>query len=499
MAIGSRLTRHGLRSELATHVGFNGLAQVAPMIVTLAITPFLLDRLGLDRFGVWALALVVMGTLTALDGGISASLARYFAIYAARDDRVETGRLLVGALVFSVVFGGVLTALAWPVAPTAVELLDIPAGLDDEAVFVLRCLPALAALGLAADSTTALLQGNGRFRALAISMFGSSGVFAVAVIVLVQPGASLRPLMVATALRYLVLLLVGLFSAAPHVVVRRPLLPSLETTRDLGRFASRMQLSALTGFVNSELDVLVIAAVLPVRYVGLYAIGLQAASAARSLPLYVFAPVLTRLAATFRRDGRTAAVAEFERFERTWFPTVLAYGIVAVSAIGFAVPIWLGDRYELSGAVAALLLFGFIVHVALTGMRTCYVRAIGEPGLEARYSFVWMVGNALLTVPLALAFGVLGVVASTVISGVVASVYFVFLCREREGLRTIVPGRRWWLLGVAGAAATVAGELAVASTGLHGFGALALAALPPLVALSFYAMGLRPSWRPTPA
>ena len=47
MGLGARL-RRGLRSELTSHVGFNGLAQIAPMAVTLVLTPLLLDRLGLD-------------------------------------------------------------------------------------------------------------------------------------------------------------------------------------------------------------------------------------------------------------------------------------------------------------------------------------------------------------------------------------------------------------------------------------------------------------------
>jgi hypothetical protein len=45
---------------------------------------------------------------------------------------------------------------------------------------------------------------------------------------------------------------------------------------------------------------------------------------------------------------------------------------------------------------ATILLAGYIVHVGLTGMRTCYVRAVGRRGLETRYSFVWMVTNTAL-------------------------------------------------------------------------------------------------------
>jgi O-antigen/teichoic acid export membrane protein len=480
-----------LRSDLSVRVGFNGLAQIAPIVVTLAITPLLLHRLGLDRFGVWSLALVILSTLTALDGGVAPSLARFFAMYAAHRDRADSGRLLLGSLLFFVALGLALTFAALPVAPAVVGVLDVPSRLTGEATFVLRWLPALAALALMADSTTALLQGNGQFRALAVAMVASSGVFVVAVVVLVHDGAHLRELMIATALRYIVVVVASLAFAAARVSIRRPLLPSRATVRELGGYASRMQLSALTSFVNGELDALVIAAVLPIRYVGLYGVGMQAASAARSLPLYAFAPLLTRLTTTFRKEGRAATAAEFERLERIWLPAVLGYGVVAVAAIGFSVPIWLGDRYDLSGIVATVLLAGYMVHVGLTGMRTCYARAVGRPGLETRYHLVWTLGNAVFTIPLALVAGVVGVVSVTAVTAVVASIYFVRLCRRTERLRVIAPERRWWDTAAVATGITVAGELLVLQSNLHGFLALALTGLPALVALGVVAAGLR--------
>jgi O-antigen/teichoic acid export membrane protein len=478
------------RSNLVVLVGFNGVAQLAPIVVLFALTPLLLHRLGLDRFGIWSLALVALNTLTVLDGGISASLARFFAAHAAHHERADTGRLLFGALVVFFVAGLVLTAVAFPLAPAIVDLLDIPPELRHEAGAVLRWVPLLAGLALMADSSAALLQGNSRFRALAGAMVVSSATWALAIIVLVQPGAHLGTLILATALRYVVLLLASLAFAARDVTLRRPLLPSREARRELRSYASRMQVSAVTAFVNGELDALVIAAVLPVRYVGLYGIGMQAASAVRSLPLYVFAPILTRLTTTFGTEGRPAAAAEFARFERKWLPGVLGYGVVAVAATGFGVPIWLGDAYTLSGEAAAILLAGYMVHVGFTGMRTCYVRAIGRPGLETRYQLVWAASNALLTLPLALLLGMLGVVATTAGTGVVASLYFVGLCRRAEGLPVLLPPPRWWEFAAMACVITVAGELVIMDASVHGYFALALAALPALVGLLVCARGL---------
>jgi O-antigen/teichoic acid export membrane protein len=477
--------------ELAARVGFNGLAQLAPVVVVLAITPLLLDRLGLDRFGIWSVALVVLNTLRLLDGGIAASMVRFYAIHAARDERAEAGRLLVGSVLALAAVGAVLTILMFPLVPTIVGLLDIPAGLEGEATAVLRWVPGLVALALMGESTSGLLIGHGRFRALAGTMWTSAGAFALAVVVLVQPGAHLEALMVATALRFVVLVVGNLSFAAKHVSLRWPFLPSFATAKEVGRYSSWMQLSAVTGFVNTELDGLIIAAALPVKYVGLYQIGLQVASAVRSLPLFAFPPLLTRLTTIFRLEGREEATAEFGRLERRWLPAVLGYGIVAIAAVGFSVPVWLGDRYDLSGVVAAVLLAGYTVHVGLTGMRTCFVRAVGHPGLETRCSAAWTVINLALTVPLVLLFGVIGVVTATAVAGTVASLYFVALCRNRERLPTVLPGRRLWLPAAAAVVVTVGGELAIVYTGFHGFLALALTGVPALAGWAIVAGGLR--------
>ncbi|MES5818010.1 oligosaccharide flippase family protein [Streptomyces sp. RG80] len=483
--------------NLLPAVGLSALAQAAPLLTNLVLTPYLIRRLGLDRFGVWSLILVLLATLTVLDGGIGASLARFHARHAARGDREGAGRLVFGSLAVFVGLGAVVTCLCLALTPTLVTALDVPTRLRDEAGQLLLALGPLLTLALASNSAVALLQANARFRALAGVSGGSCLAYAVAVTALIDHGPDLPLLAVLAAGRYLLVTLGGLAIGARHLRIRRPLLPLRAERRDFGGYAARMQLSGFTVFLNGEIDALVIAALLPVRYVGIYAAGYQAATALRSLPLYAFPPILTRMTHVYARHGLVGAAREFHLLQPRWLPLVLTYGVVTMAAVGLAVQVWLGTALALSGAVAAVLLTGYSVQVALTGIRTCFVRAVGRPGLEARYSWFSTAVNLALTVPLTLLFGVVGVVLATALGIMAGSVYFVVLCRRLAGLREQRLPRRWPAATAAATAVAVLGDLLVLRLGLHGVLPLLLAGLPVLTGLALATALLLPELQPS--
>ena len=102
---------------LVRRVGWSGLAQILPQLTQLVLTPYFIHVLGLDGFGLWSLVLVFVATLTALDGGICASLARFFAVHTANDDPAAAGRLLLTATAVFVLLSVVVSGLAVGLAP----------------------------------------------------------------------------------------------------------------------------------------------------------------------------------------------------------------------------------------------------------------------------------------------------------------------------------------------------------------------------------------------
>jgi O-antigen/teichoic acid export membrane protein len=306
--------------SLVRRIGWNGLAQILPLLIQLALTPYFIQILGLDGFGVWSLVLVFVATLTALDGGIGASLARFFAVHAARQDPEQAGRLLLGAVVIFLLLGVLVGGLAAGVAPLVAGWLDLAPALRSQAADALQWLGLLVVLALLNGAVVALLQANHRFGRLTASTAAGQCAYAIAAFVLLRPGDAMVVLVCVLAIRYVVGLVVGFIVASRLVRFRRPLLPTRTERSAFLAYAGRMQVSSVTSFLNGEFDALVVAALLPVRYVGLFAAAHQVATAARTLPLFGFPPLLTTLANAFAQGGEPGARAEFDRTQSRWLP-----------------------------------------------------------------------------------------------------------------------------------------------------------------------------------
>lgn len=419
------------RSFLA-RIGWNGAAQLVPQLVSLAAAPFLVHRLGVDRYGIWAVLLALLNVLIALDGGIGASLARFFAVHRARDDREAAGRLLVSSIVVLTAFSALATVTLVVSAPALVGLLHLPDGLRSDAVGVIRSAGPLLALSLSGSVFLALLQAHNRFRALAMVTLSGAAVYGFTLVALIGAGQGLAGVAAATGAEFLTFVVVGALFARGSVRLSRQWWLRIDERRELWRFASRMQVAGFTGLVNSQTDALVVALLLPVRFVGLYALGAQAATALKSLPLWAMSPMSTRLATKYAQAGLPAAVEEFRSINRAWQKAVSGYALVGAVTLGFAVPAILGADFSDAGFVASILAAGYATNLATVPL-SCLVRSIGRPGLEMRYGLIATGLNVALSVPLGLQFGLLGVVTATAISMAIGSAWFPRIARTSLG------------------------------------------------------------------
>ena len=107
----------------------------------------------------------------------------------------------------------------------------------------------------------------------------------------------------------------------------------------------------------------------------------------------------------------------------------MTYVAIAIVSIAFVVRGWAGD-FGQAEIAAIILTFGNGFNL-LAGVASVYCRAIGRPGVEAKYSLALIVGNMALSWPCTALWGIIGAVGSTAAVQVVAGAYF---CRMMHRL-----------------------------------------------------------------
>jgi O-antigen/teichoic acid export membrane protein len=76
------------------------------------VTPWLLGRMGAERFGLWSLLTVLAGTYTAFDLGLSGSLTKFVAEFRATGDRTALRAIYTQGALFYLGLG-VLFFAVW--------------------------------------------------------------------------------------------------------------------------------------------------------------------------------------------------------------------------------------------------------------------------------------------------------------------------------------------------------------------------------------------------
>lgn len=481
-------------SALLRNSGWNSLSQLAPVLVNVALTPYVLSGLGLARFGLFVLALTIADFLLTVDGGLYASAQRYFAVYMGRGDRRATTRLLCTLLVLALSAGGALCAVFYAVSAGTLALFDIPEELSAEGTYLMRMLALVILLSVIRGVFAAVLNADGRFALTSVVTIIQYGVYTVGVIItlvddrglygmawtLVAQTAVATLLMAGPALRYLDGSSIGLQSRAE--------------LREFLRFAGQAQVAGLSELINTQADALIIAGALDVRRVGLFSAGSTFAGQLRRLPTNALAPAAAQLGQVFGERGLAAATEEFARLQRHWVQFCTGWMGVAAASAYFGVTAWLGEEFRLSAIVAVVLLLGQLVRL-WTGLLLVYCQTIGRADIEARYGVVSVVLNLALTAALVLPFGVLGVVAATAVAQVGGCVYLLAAVRRRISVPvpTFLPDVPW-APAVLAAAVAVVGELLVRPLGVEGPLGLIVAgaaAAPGLILFAVLLLGPR--------
>ena len=409
---------------IARNTVFNLIGRFVYLVGWTLVTPFMLHRLGAERFGVWSLLTVISGLYITFDFGLSSALTKFVAEFHAARDRasLRTTLTLGAALYGGLALVGVIAIVT--ARPWLLDFFHVAPALRDEA----RSALAVAAIAYGFLNASALLSSvlSGLHRidlanriAIVTTLLQLAGVCVV-----LARGGGVTAIMLVTGGA------LALSTVLAALTIRRldpeigfgwtGIAPLWGRMRGFGVALQIINLGVLAQF---QLDKLLFGRFLSLAAVTSYELGYRVAFAVWSLPALMLPALLPAISHLDASGDRERVRRLYRRASRYVFAAAfpLAAALVALGQPLYAA--WLGPGHD-DAALAAAALGGFLGVNALTGVGSAVARGVGRPDLEARYHLLAMALHVPLSLVLIPRFGFAGGLMSLVVSGIAGSLYF---------------------------------------------------------------------------
>ena len=443
-------SRASTARTLLRGTSWSAAAQLIPLVVNLAMTPWVIHGLGAGRYSVFLLVSTLVSMLGTLDGGIGQSALRFFTIYAGRDDRVATTRLLFSVSVIVAVGALAVTAAVLALAGWLLDFFRLDPDLRREAWVLLVVLVPVTGVLLLRNLYSSIVYARQHFGTMSMALLAGYASYTIGLVITVLQGWGLYGLAGALIVQGLV---VGSVSVPVGLRYLDRAGLRLMSRAEFGEFfgyAWRVQVSGLLTFIGYQKDQLVAGRLLSAQLSGPFGQGTSFATQLAWMPQNAVGPIQALIGQRVGADGAPAAARTAESVQRLWVKAVVGWCAVGAPAAYVGVRAWLPDSFALAGTVAAMLLLGNMCWL-MARVLVLWGLALGNSGLEMRGTIAGLTSNVTLSLALYAPFGMLGIVAATALSKVVQSAYVSWDAR-----RSLPTRLRWFVRDVPWVAAAVA-------------------------------------------
>jgi O-antigen/teichoic acid export membrane protein len=320
----------------------NGVGNVAGILAGLALTPFLIDRLGLEAYGVWALALTLTfagGYASLSELGIEGATIRYVAEASADGDLAAVNRTVSTSLavLWTIAIG--LAAVVIALAAPLTDLFGVPDHLRDAAIACFAIAGGQLVFELPARALVAAIVGTQRFVSFQVLEVARTLLQVLLYVLVLLQGWGIAGLAAALAASS-ALTLIGVWLLAHRAIAGlrvNPLRASRPELSRLVRFGGGVLGLRVLSTIYNQMDRLIVGIALGPRPVGLYEIANKVNLGAATVSS-VSVSALVPAAASLRRE---AAMVRDMFVRGSCYATAAALPF-AVAVFVFARPLLLG-------------------------------------------------------------------------------------------------------------------------------------------------------------
>jgi O-antigen/teichoic acid export membrane protein len=448
---------HAKQVLINTLSGVGGFAATA--LVGLAITPYLIYRLGFESYGFWIVLSTAINYVGLVDGGINTTFIKYVAEYAATSQWQRVRQVITFGVLFYCALALAFAPLAYTIAPLLAKWMKVSPHLAGSAPLYFAAIAMTYFLTNAAGVIGSLTGGIGYLRLVNAVNVMSRIAFAGAAAAFTAYGYGIGGLLLATAVQ------IAVNTVLLYVIGRR-LTGGVFTSffrlewkiiKQLFQLGGWIQVTNLASTITMETNRLIIAVFIQTSAVTTYEIANKLTRTMRSVPFNFVVALLPAVSAIDAIDGGESFNRIYTRAARyVTAATMALVGFVMVSVVPIS-RFWLGTVYQDVNVAVIFLGCAFIV-VNLTAVGTCMLRAVGQAKYEAYYFACFAAATIASMFALVPQYRLEGVLAGMLLGAAISTAYFLVLFHRLRDIPAWAGFWSWFLQtslagGVAAAAA----------------------------------------------
>jgi O-antigen/teichoic acid export membrane protein len=423
-----RETHPTISEKIIKNTVYNTIGRFWGILVVLFLTPYIVSRLGVERYGIWALLTSLVGYIGFLDLGIGGSYVRYIAEYYTQKDYSKVNFVINTGFLFCLGLAFILIPLALFLTEPLLIFLKLDLSTYPEIKFVFFWGVVIFSLSNATFVFGSVQTGLQRMELTNIVAVILTIPYALGMILFLELGYGLKGLMVLVGIMWMIQTLVN-FCIAKKILPQfsfNPFLFKRKMFAELLRFGIKLQISRLSQLVSFQVDKLLITYFLSVGMVTFYDLGAKITGSIRKLPLLLVSALVPASAEIFAKGDKEGLSRLYFRGSKYLFAvgTPLFFFIVVCS--GMLVNVWMGPGYEIASSVIRILSVGYFFNL-ISRVASSIALGVGKPEFEMKYGILMSILNFSLSLILIIKFGFYGVLVGTGFSLTLGSLYFFHL------------------------------------------------------------------------
>ncbi|MFK5891813.1 MAG: oligosaccharide flippase family protein [Pseudomonadota bacterium] len=409
---------------------FNILGWLLPTVIFLLLTPYMINKLGVEGFGVVTIIQVVTGYMAMFNFGFSEAIIKSVAENHERDDNHVMRILLVGFVLFICVglLGGLIIYFIsdWLVY----DLLQVPDDLKADASAGLKIGSLIFFLQMIAEFYRGSAIGCQRFDIPNISRIIRISISGALIVLALSNGGGIESVMEATLIGLLVGLLINIFWM--NIIMPMKIVEGDYKVLflEIFHFSKHIFSVRLTGMISNKISHFFLGSMSSVANIALYEIPVRVGETGAvfmNRVLQVMYPSFSKL----KKDGENDKIENMINSILSIqllisLPVMLMFVLEAETLLA----IWINaDFAEKSSGIILLVAITYLMS-SLTNIHTFAAMSFDMPSIVAKYNFIRMIITLILVYPSIKYFGLIGA-ASVLLISALQSIPFIYEVNKR--------------------------------------------------------------------